>query len=121
MNEKILLIDDEEWVLDIQKQWLEKFEYKVTPFRSSVDALKHYKNNFFNYDIIVSDLGMKDLNGIEFFQETVKIRILPFILVTGFLAKEDERRYLGLGISDIFYKPYDFAEIDKTIKHILNN
>lgn len=119
MNEKILLIDDDPDVLNIQKQWLEKFKYKVTPFVNSLDALKHYKSNCFNYDVIVSDLGMKDLNGVEFFHKTIEIRILPFILVTGFLSKEDERRYLGLGISDIFYKPYDFAEIDKTIKQIL--
>jgi len=118
-NEKIMVVDDEPQIANVLKIMLEKLGYDVTIKTGSRDALEAFRLNPGNLDLIITDMTMPDMTGIELAEEIFRIRPdLPLILATGyseFVSKETAGLY---GIKEFIMKPVVRDELAATIRRI---
>ena len=120
-TENILLVDDEEAIVDMEKQVLEGIGYRVTIRTGSVEALETFKADPGSFDLIITDMTMPDMTGTELSGEIKKIRPdIPVILCTGFSYQVNEEKSRALGIEGYIMKPVIIKEIAATIRKVLD-
>ncbi len=114
-TEKILIVDDEDAIVKIEKQLLESLGYKVFAHTDSHDLLQAFKSAPHDFDLIVTDMTMPKMTGMDLSQQILAIRPdMPIILCTGYSALIDKEKALATGISEYIMKPLikrDFAEV----------
>ena len=71
----ILIIDDDNKLTDLLKDYLEKYNYTTKSFDNPVNALKHLKNNL--YDLIILDFMLPEMDGFETLKELRKNKSGP--------------------------------------------
>ncbi len=120
--EQILLIDDEEPIVRMEKQILERLGYHVTARTSSVEALEAFRADPDNFDLVITDMTMPNLTGVQLSKELLKIRPgIPIIICTGFSEQISEDKAKEMGIRGYVLKPVVKSEIAKTIRTILED
>jgi CheY-like chemotaxis protein len=102
------------------KDLLQKLGYVVTAKGSSVDAFSAVKADPSAYDLIITDMTMPDMTGIDLAREVFALRPdLPVILCTGFSHMVDAEQAKAAGIKAFTMKPLTKREIAKTIREVL--
>jgi CheY-like chemotaxis protein len=120
-TERILLVDDEEAIVRLEQQMLEKLGYEVIARTGSFDALEAFKANPDRYDLIVTDMTMPNMTGIKLSKEIKKIRPeIPVIICTGFSEKIDGEKCKALGIQGYVMKPIVRNEFAGTIREVID-
>jgi PAS domain S-box-containing protein len=120
-NERILLIDDEEILVEIGRDMLTKLGYIVTTQRSSFEALKIFINDPFQFDLVITDQTMPGMTGTELSRRMLKIRHdLPIILCTGFSNLVNEESAKAIGIREFMLKPINRLSIAQLIRKLLD-
>lgn len=110
----ILLVDDDAFNVKLTIMILERWGIKVDYAVNGSDALAMISKN--EYDLILTDIHMPDMNGIEL---TQKIRAMldinkasiPIIAITANIMKDELNHYLKSGIDDYVLKPYREADL----------
>jgi DNA-binding response OmpR family regulator len=116
---KILLVDDERGFVDVISKRMSKRNIEVTKAYSGKDALQALRKT--DFDAVVLDLKMEDMDGIEILKIFKKIvPDLPVIMLTGHGSEEAARDGIGLGASDYLTKPCDFEELIAKIKDVVS-
>lgn len=123
MPKNILVIDDEELVIESLKKLLRREGYEVTIAESGKEALQKIKD--INFDLIVSDIRMPGMDGIEiiknireyFMQKNMKQ--VPEIFITGVSSEESLRSAQELKVADYIYKPFDIVDFLNVVKRNL--
>ncbi len=114
----ILVVDDDDGIRSLVKQYLTKNNFLVTTANSAEDAGE--KVSIIKFDLIVLDIMMPGKNGLEFTQEHKKKINTPIILLTA-KGKANERvEGLEVGADDYLPKPFEPKELILRIKNILN-
>ncbi len=120
-NERILLVDDEDMLASIGKDVTERLGYSVTAKTDSLEALKLFKNNPSQFDLVITDQTMPNMTGAEFAEQLLKLRPgLPIILCTGYSSKIDKVKARQIGIREFASKPLNKNEIAKLIRQVLD-
>lgn len=114
---KILLVDDESDIVFIMKRFLETREFIVDSFTSPVQALEHFKKNSKDYSIVVSDIRMPGLTGIELLEEIKKIA--PEVKVVLMSAFDIPKGNFS-DISESTLKPDDFIQKPAKMNDLYN-
>jgi signal transduction histidine kinase/CheY-like chemotaxis protein len=84
-EERILLVDDEEQIVAMERQMLENLGYRVTARTDSQEALKVFAEHPHNFDLVITDMTMPYLTGDQLAQKMLDIEPnIPVILCTGF-------------------------------------
>lgn len=116
--ERILLVDDEKQVLDVEKRFLSKLGYRVTAMHSSPQALEFVQKNPGMVDLVVTDMIMPDMTGDILARDILsRFPDIPIIICTGYSEKIDRQTALGIGVRSLLYKPvakHEFAEAVRT-------
>lgn len=117
----ILIIDDNETILDIIKQsLLYKSSHDITTMHSGVDGLKEFTENPDKYDLVISDMKMPNVDGIELIQRIKKIN--PNTKIIG-MSGGGVFDYLQLakefGADDLIYKPFSVDELIERIDSVI--
>jgi signal transduction histidine kinase/ActR/RegA family two-component response regulator len=116
-NEKILVVDDEPQVLNLLRLTLESLGYTVTSTLNSIDALNEFSQSPDNFDLVITDMTMPKMTGLQLSHE---IRILrpdmPIIICSGFSEQLTKEKIEILGIKGVVMKPVIKAEIAETIR-----
>ena len=117
--DKILIIDDDEIVRETLKVLLGK-EYKIILAENGFAGIRKFENE--NPDLIITDLMMDDLNGIEILKK-VKESIVdtPVILITGFEEIQSTIEAIQLGAYDYLEKPLDIEKLKICVKRALKH
>ena len=116
----VLVVDDEQSIVDMLKQMLESLGYDVADRCSSSDALQAFGVRPDSFDLVITDLTMPHMTGIDLAREILKIRPdTPIILCTGFSDVVDENRARLLGIKEFLIKPIALRDLAITVKKIL--
>ena len=113
----VLVIDDDEFLLLAIKKTLESSNYKVTISNNVHDA--YFKLNIVKPDLIMLDVIMPDLNGVEFMQLINSQESggkTPVILMSFLPRKELSRMGYDLGSALYLDKPFDMDELPKMIR-----
>lgn len=120
-NEHILLIDDEEELLNLEIDLLEKLGYKVSGFVNGSEALKEFKREPWRYDLVLTDLTMPSINGVQLAKEIFAIRqTIPILICTGFDKNISETDIRKAGVRIIIKKPIIFEKLAVLIREALD-
>ncbi len=117
----LLFIDDEEATLKMMSTMLTKLGFSVKVFTSPRLALEVFRQEPAAFDLVITDLTMPEMNGIELVSALHEIREnLPVILMTGY-GKEIENNFsLGrYGISKLLKKPVKMAQLTREINEVI--
>jgi PAS domain S-box-containing protein len=119
-RERILFIDDETIQVRSAHGVLKYLGYQVTAQEDSREALKVFKSRPDTFDLVITDLVMPGMDGMELAQEVLKIRPdIPVILCTGFSDTVNEQQAYKSGISEFMMKPFSLGELATTIRRSL--
>jgi CheY-like chemotaxis protein len=119
--ERILLVDDEDAVVTMEKLMLERLGYQVTSRTSSIDALEAFRANPNKFDLVITDMAMPNMPGDKFAFELTKIRPdIPVLLCTGFSEAMSEEKAVSLGIKGFLLKPIVMKDLSHKIREVLD-
>lgn len=111
---RILVLDDEPIVCKRLQPALEKLGYEVVTFTQSPEAMHHIQQTA--YDIIITDLKMKGIDGMRFLQEAKKRSPgTEVIVITGFATLETAKESFRKGVFDFIAKPFKLSEIQEVV------
>jgi PAS domain S-box-containing protein len=120
-TEKILVVDDEAAIVRMEQQLLERLGYQVTIRTGSLDALEIFKADPHSFDLVLTDMTMPNMTGVQLAGEIKKIRPdIPVILCTGFSHQINDTKSKALGIQGFVMKPVAKKEIAETIRNVLD-
>ncbi len=114
MSSKILIIEDEEAIAELEKDYLELSDFEVTIRNNGEDGLKEALEN--NYNLIVLDLMLPGMDGFEVCKEIREKKNIPIIMVSAKKEDIDKIRGLGLGADDYMTKPFSPSELVARVK-----
>ena len=119
-GEHILLVDDEAAIVQAGRTLLERLGYRVHACTRPLDALTEFEQRRGAFDLVVTDLAMPQMNGIDF---ATRVRAaqpsLPVILMSGFVSDRDAALARARGIAHIAEKPLNVASFGRTIASCL--
>ncbi len=118
---KILAVDDSSTIRKLVKFTLQMRNHEVILSEDGIEALENFEN--YNFDILVTDLNMPKMNGIELIKNIragAKNNDIPIILLTTESENKDKEMGLKAGADSYMIKPFQppqlLDEIDKYIK-----
>ncbi len=114
----ILVVDDDDGIRDLVKQYLNQNNFLVTTSNSAEDAEK--KINIIKFDLIVLDIMMPKKSGLEFLEENKNKLNTPIILLTAKGKPSERIEGLETGADDYLSKPFEPKELILRIKNIIN-
>ncbi len=114
---KILIVDDEELIRNVIKEYCILENFEVIESENGLDAIEKIKNN--NIDLMVLDIMMPKLDGFSAFKEIKKIKNIPTIVLSARSEEFDKLSGFDLGIDDYLTKPFSPKELMARIKAIL--
>ena len=114
----ILVVDDDDGIRNLVKQFLNENNFLVTTAISAEDAVQ--KINLIKFDLIVLDIMMPGKNGLEFTIENKQKINTPIILLTAKGEASERVEGLEVGADDYLAKPFEPKELILRIKNILN-
>ena len=120
-NERILLVDDEEQIVEMLKKMLENLRYRLTVTTSSVEALELFRSEPDVFDLVITDQTMPKITGTELIKEFRGIRPdIPVILCTGYSEMVTEEKLKAMGIKEYIMKPVQRSEIASTVRRLMD-
>ena len=118
---RILFIDDEKPLVDFVREILTELGYEVVAHTSSPEALEQFSQQPDRFDLVIADVIMPDLTGLELAEAIMKLRPgVPVILCSGFVDPEKAKRAKEMGIKDFIRKPFGVREFAETIRRVLS-
>jgi len=120
-NETILFVDDEQSLIELGKNMLEKLGYRVEARTLPVEAIELFKAAPNPFDLVISDMTMPAMTGVSLAKKLMQIRPeIPVIICTGYSEQIDESRAKELGIKGFLMKPFTIRELSKTVRKVLD-
>jgi signal transduction histidine kinase len=121
-NERILLIDDEQPLVELGAEVLQVLGYQVVGMTSPGEALALFTSDPQRFDLIITDLTMPETSGHALSREIRSIRPdIPVILCTGFLEEAQTDQVMADGISEVLKKPFSVHDISGIIRRVLDS
>ncbi len=120
-SESILFVDDEAPLADLGRSLLEGLGYRVEIRTAPLEALAAFRAAPSRYDLVITDLAMPQMNGLQLARELFLIRPgVPVILCTGFGEPEEEHKARASGIRAVLYKPLLRRELAEAVRRVLD-
>lgn len=120
-REHVLLVEDEAVLLNIVSKMLKRLGYKVVPSSSGLEALEDFRSNPGKYDVVITDLTMPGMTGIQLARELIKITPeIPIIICTGFNEGINRNHLKDLGMEGFIMKPYSMEKLSNAIRDVLD-
>ncbi len=119
---RILLVDDEASIVDWTSQVLLKLGYKVVGLNNSHEALEKFKKSPNDFDLVITDMAMPHMTGLELSNQMVGLRPdIPIILSTGFSEGLTSEIIKNNGIFDMVMKPMIASELAQAVSNALGS
>ncbi len=121
-DENILIVDDDETVLQMEKDMLTHFGYKVTSTTSGIHALETFNQQPQNFDLIITDMTMPHMTGAELSQKILSVRTdIPIIMCSGFSELITKDKAKAIGIKEYIMKPIVGNDMARIIRKVLDD
>lgn len=118
MKQRILIVEDNIVLSQLQKGWLEKSGYDVVTAMNEPVARKLIRNQPF--DLILSDVRLPEGNGIALLEWLNKSRIrIPFVIMTDYASYSDAVHAVKLGAGDYLPKPVHKERLHELVRELL--
>ncbi len=116
--EKILIIEDQQSIAELIKDYLEINNFQVDIKNNGLEGLKEALSK--DYDLILLDLMLPDLDGFEICKKIRNEKNIPILIISARGEDIDKIRGLGLGADDYISKPFSPNELVARVKAHLN-
>lgn len=117
----ILLVDDEEMMVDVTRQILERLGFEVVAKTSSIDALEAFQEEPDKFDLVITDQVMPNMTGTQLAGKLISIRPdISVILCSGFPKNVCPEELKSIGIKEFIAKPISKQEIATIIRKVLD-
>jgi CheY-like chemotaxis protein len=121
-NERIMLVDDEHDIREIEKEMLETQGYIVTVKNNAKEALTLFAKQPEQFDLVITDMTMPNMTGDRLAGELIKIRAdIPIILSTGYSELMSKEKATSLGIKAFLMKPFTMRDLLKIIRKVFDD
>jgi CheY-like chemotaxis protein len=121
-KERILIVDDEEQLVRMSQQILERLGYHVTARTSSIETLEAFRAAPDKFDLVITDMTMPNMTGVHLAKNLIEIRSdIPVIICTGFSEKISADKATAMGIRGYVMKPVVRSELAKKIREVWDN
>ena len=117
--EQILIVDDEKRIVDNISLCLQKEGYKAVGAYNGDEAIKFFEKH--RFDLVLLDISMPGMNGYDVMEHIYGLddEVL-IIIITGYASIESAVRALKIGAWDYLKKPFEYADLIKTVKNALS-
>jgi two-component system chemotaxis response regulator CheY len=120
--QRILIVEDSATMRSLLASTLEEIGVPVKVFEASsgFEALRELPRE--DYDLIVTDINMPDINGLElvsFVRQNPKYRAIPLVIVSTEGSDRDREKGLGLGADAYLVKPFEPEDLVQVVKDLL--
>ncbi|MCP4576930.1 MAG: PAS domain S-box protein [Deltaproteobacteria bacterium] len=120
-TERILLVDDEEDVLRLEKMMLERLGYQVETRNGSIGALGAFGTNPKAFDLVITDMAMPNMTGDQLTEELISIREdIPIIMLSGFSERINAKKINCMGVKGFLMKPVSKSDLAHMVRKTLN-
>ena len=120
-SEKILFVDDEESMVNLNHQRLERLGYQVQSTTKPLEALEWFKTGPDQFDVIITDMTMPRLTGDRLTAEVLKIRPQMLVIIcTGYSERMSETDVIALGARKYIQKPIDLRHLAAALREVLD-
>ena len=121
-TERILLVDDEEFLLEMEAEMLKRLGYQVIATMDPLHAIQLFQLNPEHFDLVITDMTMPGITGEKLTMELMKIQPdIPVILCTGFSERMTEERAASLGIRKYLEKPIKVSQMARAVRDIMDS
>ena len=117
MINRLLLVDDEVKILDMIDNYLKREGFEIIRASNGNEALEVFRSQ--SFDLVVLDLMLPELNGLEVCKEIRRFSEVPIIMLTAKNDEIDKLLGLELGADDYISKPFSLRELTARIKAVL--
>jgi len=119
--ERVLLVDDEDVIIIMEKLILERLGYQVFSHTSSIEALELFRADPDKFDLVITDMAMPKMAGDKLAGELIRIRPdIPILLCTGFSDSLIDEKIKFLGIKGLLMKPIIIKDFAEKIRKVLD-
>ncbi len=120
-SETILLIDDDDMVLETGKELLRSIGYNIITASSVISATEFYKLKKEDIALVIIDLSMPKVNGVDLFNCLKRINPeIKALIASGSMDNETCDEIIKQGVNGIILKPYDLKKLSKAVRQILD-
>ncbi|MGI6551209.1 MAG: response regulator [Syntrophomonadales bacterium] len=120
MGHRVLVVDDQKGVRRLLEELFKKEGYEVNVAvdgKDSVEKVKAYPP-----DIVLMDMKMPNMNGLEASQEIIKYdQTIPIIMMTAYGEMEVVQKALEVGVKKYITKPFDIIDLRNMVKEVLES
>ncbi|MDD3472533.1 MAG: PAS domain S-box protein [Syntrophaceae bacterium] len=121
-NETILIVDDDETVRSLAARLLKLSGYDILEAEDGVKAMDIYRRMGQNIDLVILDLVMPNMGGMECMEKLLEINPDTRILIaTGYSEEGSEHKLLDKGAKDVITKPYSKFDLLENIRSVLDS
>jgi PAS domain S-box-containing protein len=115
-GQRVLLVDDEEMLAALFKEWLRRLGYQASVHTSSLAALAEFQAAPGNFDLVLTDYTMPGLTGLEFARAVRLARPdIPVLLCTGYSEDFNRAQAEAAGITGFLNKPTGLAQFSQAV------
>ncbi|MEW6349338.1 MAG: response regulator [Thermodesulfobacteriota bacterium] len=120
-SETILLVDDDELIRQLGSRILQRGGYAVIEASNGKEALDVYRSRGKEISLVVLDLIMPEMGGVECLQELLKIGLdVKVVIASGFSAEKHTRDLLHSGAKGFVNKPFNMKDVLETVRNVLD-
>ncbi|GEM_PF-1056531 len=121
-SERILVIDDEKFQVDIMRQVLARLGYRVATATDSQQALDLFVSDPYGFDLVITDMTMPGFTGLQLARRILAIRQdIPVILCSGFGESMIRKSAQGPAIAACLMKPVVMDQLASTVRRVLDD
>lgn len=117
MNERVLIVEDEERLASLLSDYLKKSGYETHMIGDGLEVLPYIKQS--NPDLVLLDLMLPGKDGLEIAREVRSFSQVPIIMLTARVEEIDRLLGLEMGADDYICKPFSFREVVARVKAVL--
>jgi PAS domain S-box-containing protein len=119
-KERILFVDDEPAIVEISRDGLKRFGYQVAAFSNPLEALEYFRLHKDEFDVVVTDLTMPKITGIELASRIHELQpSLPILLCSGFSTSAQETQGKLVGVQEFLAKPIHPDRLGRAIRQLM--
>jgi PAS domain S-box-containing protein len=116
----VLYLDDEAPLVFLATSMLEELGYRVTSHTRPEAALEAFRAEPASFDLVITDVNMPGLSGIEVAREVLRLRPdLPVVLTSGYFTGELQATATDCGIRQVLYKPYGLRQLSEVVDRLM--
>jgi len=120
-SETILFVDDEESMVNLNRQRLERLGYQVKSTTKPLQALEWFSADPDHFDVIITDMTMPRMTGDRLTKEILTIRPeMPVIICTGYSERMSEKDAEAFGVRKYIEKPIDTRNLAAALREVLD-